>query len=226
MKSILGIVLLLSSTTALAHESEPTYDRISLSSSAQAEVSNDTIVANLYAEEEGSRPEQLANIVNRKIRSAVDSLKQHDDIKVQTDSYTTSPIYSKNKIRSWRVRQSLRIESQNMAKVSEMLGQLQQTLALQGMHFAVSPQLREKTEDALITEALSAFDRRAVLVTENLKRRGYRIVNVNISTSDGFRNHRSFARVAMMEADAMAAPAVEAGESTMKVTVNGSIELE
>ncbi len=225
MKVLLPILLFLIATPAHSHESELTYDRISLSASAQQQVNNDTIIVTLYAEEEGSNAAKLADIVNRKIRRAVDNLKRHDDIKLQTNAYTTNPRYNKNKVIGWRVRQSIRLESKNMAKVSQLLGSLQQELALQGMHFAVSPELKTSTNDALIAEALDAFKKRAGMITEELGRRGYRIVSINISTSGGGRM-KHFPRAAMMMEADVAAPAVEAGEATVQVNVNATIELE
>lgn len=226
MRAFLASLLIVFVSTAYAHDTELTYDRISLSATSQQQVNNDTIIATLYAEEEGSSASTLADLVNRRISRAVDMLKKHGDIKLQTNSYTTNPVYHKNKITGWRVRQSIRLESKNMAKVSELLGQLQSQLALQGMHFAVSPDLKTRTDDALISEALTAFENRAKLITEQLGRRGYKIVNINISTSGGGRHYKSYARSEMMMAADVAAPSVAAGEATVQVSVNGSIELE
>ena len=112
-----------------------------------------------------------------------------------------------------------------MAKVSELLGELQSRLALQGMHFTVSPQLKNNTDDALITEALDAFENRARLVTKQLKRKGYKIVDLNISTSGNpgaYRRHDMRA----MSMESVSAPVIEGGEQDVQVSVSGSIELE
>lgn len=225
MTRLLTLVLLILPFQLMAHETETHYDRIHLSASAQQQIENDTIIATLYAEEEGSNVAQLANTVNKKINWAVDAVKKHSDIKLQTSAYSTHPVYHKSKINRWRVRQTVRLESQNMTKVSELLGQLQSKLALQGMHFAVSPELKNRTDDALITDALTAFEKRAEIVVKQLARSAYKIVSINIATSGGVRPHRQFARTAML-AEAMDAPAVEAGEQTLQVTVSGHIELE
>jgi len=224
MKYLLPVIALLFTFQACAHDVESHYDRVHLSASAQQQIENDTIIATLYAEEEGSNPAQLADLVNKKIEWAVSLVKQHKDIKLQTNSYATNPIYNDKKISRWRVRQSIRLESRNMAKVSELLGQLQEKLALQGLQFAVSSALKTKTDDGLIADALSAFEKRASLVAKQLKRKAYKIVDINISTSGGARINRNYARTAMVES--VAAPAVEAGDQTVQVTVSGSVELE
>ncbi len=224
MRRFIPVLLLLLPLQLHAHETESRYDRINLSASAQQQLQNDTLIATLYAEEEGSDAVQLADSVNKKIRWAVDFIKKHRQIKLQTSAYSTSPVYKNNKIIRWRVRQSITLETRDMTAGSELIGRLQNRLALQSMQFAVSPEARTRADDALISEALSAFERRAKLITEQLKRKRYKIVNINISTSGGARPYRSYARAAVMES--VAAPAIEAGEQTVQVNVSGNIELE
>lgn len=225
MVKILALSLLLASPMqSVAHETEDHYDRIHLSASAQTQVDNDTVIATLYAQEEGRDSVQLANLVNERIEKAIKQIKQHDAIKVQTSGYNTTPVYHNNKITGWRVRQSIRLESQDMPLVSEILGQLQQTLALQGMNFTVSPELKNATDDKLIEQALQIFERRAHMVTQQLGRKNYKIVDIDISTATDHYPRRHY-EVATM-ATKVAAPAIEAGEQTLRVTVSGKIEME
>ena len=225
MVRILVLSLLLAlPMQSLAHETEDHYDRIHLSASAQAQVDNDTVIATLYAQEEGRDSVQLANLVNKRIENAIEQIKQHDAIKVQTSGYNTTPVYHNNKITGWRVRQSIRLESQDMTLVSEVLGQLQQTLALQGMNFTVSPELKNATDDRLIKQALQVFERRAQMVTQQLGRKNYKIVDIDISTAADLYPRRNYEVAAM--ATKVAAPAIEAGEQTLRVTVSGKIEME
>jgi predicted secreted protein len=224
IKPFIVSLLFLLPALAVAHETDDHYDRVHLSASAQAKVENDTVTATLYAQEEGSEAAQLASLVNERINKAIKLVKQYQGIKVQTNSYTTSPVYHKNRITGWRVRQSIRIESKDMALVSEVVGDLQQTLALQGMNFTVSPELKNKTDDALIAEALSVFELRASNITQQLRRRNYKIVDINVSTSANHYPRRNYEFAAM--ASDTAAPSIEAGEQTVEVTVSGQIEME
>ena len=225
MKVLISLLLLALSTPLLAHDNDTHYDRIHLSASAQQQIDNDTLIVTLYAQEEGNDVSTLADSVNQKIRQAVEIVKPHADIKLQTSAYNTSPVYHKNKINRWRVRQTIRLESRNMTRLSELLGVLQQQLVLQKMQFAISPELKNRTDDALISRALAAFDARARAVVKQLGRKAYKIVDLNIATTGGARPYAMVARDAMMAAK-VAAPAVEAGEQTVQVSVNGEIELE
>ena len=224
IKTLVLSVLLVLPVQSFAHESEDHYDRVHLSASAQVQVDNDTVIATLYDQEEGRDSVQLANLVNKRIENAIKQIKQYDAIKVQTSGYNTTPVYNNNKITGWRVRQSIRLESQDMPLVSEVLGQLQQTLALQGMNFTVSPELKNTTDDRLIKQALQVFENRAQMVTQQLGRKNYKIVGIEISTAADHYPRRNYEAAAM--ATRVAAPAIEAGEQTLRVTVSGKIEME
>lgn len=223
LQAVVFIQALFFAAQAHAHEVEAHYDRIQLSASASTKVENDMAIASLYAEAEGSDATALSQEVNTKIRWALEQVKKHGGIKTQTQSYTTSPVYRNNKVWGWRVRQSIRLESNDMVLMSELLGQLQQKLALQSMQFAVSTERNKEVEDGLIKQAIQAFENRARLVSSQLRRKNYRIVNINVATSGRPVLQRQFAMRAMA---AESSPAIEAGEQTVQVTVSGEVELE
>jgi predicted secreted protein len=224
IKPLILSLLFLAPALAVAHEADDHYDRVHLSASAQAQVESDTVIVMLYAQEEGSDAAQLADIVNERISNAIKLVKKHDAIKLQTSSYSTSPVYQKNKITGWRVRQNLRLESQDMTLISKLLGDLQQTVALQEMSFAVSPGLKSRTDDALIADALKVFEQRAGNITKQLGRKNYKIVDIDVSTSANHYPGRKYEFAAM--ASDVASPSIEAGEQTLQVTVSGQIEME
>ncbi len=224
MKFLIAPLLFSLPVLALAHEPTDHFDRVHLSASAQTQIENDTVIATIYAQEEGSDAVQLANLVNERINEAIKFVKQHDAIKLQTNNYSTIPVYHKNKITGWRVRQSLRLESQDMTLMSEVLGHLQQSLSLQGINFAVSPGLKNRTDDELISEALMVFEQRAKNITQQLRRKNYKIVDINVSTSVNHLARRNYEAAVM--ASKVAAPSIEAGEQTIQVSISGQIEME
>jgi len=209
-----------------AHDTESHYDRINLSVSATAKIENDTMVATVYAVEEGSDAAKLARLVNKRIRDGLNLVKKHDVIKHQTNAYSSNPVYSNNKIKAWRVRQSLRLESKDMALMSDILGELQNDLALQSMQFTVSADSKNAQDEILIDTALESFEKRALQVVKKLSRNHYKIVNMNISTSGAAGISPQYQMRAMSLESVDSTPAVSAGEQTLSVTVNGSIELE
>ena len=229
LNQALNVLLLFSSlgiNSVRAHDDETHYDRIHLSVSASAQLENDTMVVTVYAEEEGSVAAELSSIVNKRIRWGLDLVKVHPEIKHQTNVYSSNPVYSNKKIKGWRVRQSLRLESKDMALMSDVLGQLQADLALQSMEFTISPASKNLQDEKLIDDALEAFADRAQRVVKKLGRKNYKIVDINIATS-GISGVRPQYQMRAMAMDSLeSAPAISAGEQTVSVTVNGNIELE
>ncbi len=225
--SFLFVITLILFSSAYAHEEVKNYNQISLEASASAEVENDTMIVSLYAQEEGSKAVVLSNRVNKKINWALEKLKQYKNIKVETESYSTTPVYSKNQIIAWRVKQSIQLESKDMSLMSEVLGELQQQLKLNGISFDVSRDKREQQTRILIDQALTAYNKRATQIANKLQRDSYKIVNMKVSTSESASLYRyRSASVMMAEAAPAVAPEIAKGDQTLSVKVSGTIELE
>ena len=221
------VVALLLSPNLYAHEPVKDYNQISLEATASAEVDNDTMIVSLYAQEEGSKAASLSDKVNKKINWALQQVKQHAGIKVETESYSTSPVYKKSQIIAWRVKQSIKLESTNMSLMSEVLGQLQQQLKLAGITFDVSRDKREQETQQLIDQALSAYDKRASQIANKLKHDGYKIVTMHVSTTTSpIQSRYRNSAMMMAESSSVVSPKMAAGDRTLSVRVNGTIELK
>jgi len=215
---ILAFVAAVAGTaSAAAHDAAPTYDRINFRVTASRDVDNDTLVAVMYHERSGQKPASMADEVNRTIAWAVDLAGKTSGIKVQTLQYRQEPIYRNQIISGWKVRQSIRLESEDVAALSELVGELQSRLS----------EVRRKVEDELITEALDRFKRRGKLISREIGRPDYRIVNIDIATSGGSPAPVRMRTVsAMAESGSVTAPTLEPGVQSVTVSVSGTIELE
>jgi predicted secreted protein len=210
-----------------ADEDTLTYDRINLGVSAGREVENDTLVAVLYAQEEGNSAAQLADQVNRRIESAVKKAKQTPGIKVQTLDYSTNPVYRKQVLTGWRVRRSIRLESRDSAVLGELIGALQERLSVSNISYTVSPERRKQVEETLISEAITAFTKRAKRVSGELNRPGYRLVEMRINSAGPPIRPRMMRTMAAEGVSFSAAPPViEAGTQRLEISINGTIELK
>ena len=230
MRALLGLSILLLQPwlhdTVWAKDDILTYDRVHLSTSADTQVENDTLVAILYAQREGSKLQALANQVNEQITKAIKQSKQISSVVVQTLGYQTIPVYDKQRLSSWRVRQSIRLESQDSAKLSQLIGDLQSTLAVESINYSVSPGKLREAEDKLISQAIEAFTQRAKLITSQFGRTNYRLVDISINTAGTpIRPMAMRGGVMAMEA-AVAPPTIEAGKQDVQITVSGSIEMQ
>lgn len=202
----------------------PTAD---ISVEASRTAPNDQFRAQVYVEATDTNPGDLARKINATITQALQTARSHPTVKVRTAGNATYPIYGKTgrSIESWRMRSTLALESNEAAALSELLGKLQQTMAVSGLNAAPSPETWKKIEDEAIADALAAFEARARLVAGSLHKK-WKIKHVSVNT--GGIQHKpvmAYARSAgLMAADAAPAP-IEAGDSPVSVSVNGQIEL-
>lgn len=227
---IAGLFLL---SPAFADE-DTVYNHVSISAEASADVENDTLVAELFIEHQAKTAAEAAEVVNAAIDWGVKQAQSVDGVKVRTLEYSTAPVYSKARkagevytpqIMEWRVSQAMRVESTDADALSELITGLQQKLAIRQIGYEVSKALQEATESVLIDEAILAFQQRAGQVAKGFGHEGYKLVKVNIN-SGSMRPPVPYARSVAMEAAAAAPVAIEAGTSTLKINVNGTIELK
>ena len=204
-------------------EEQTNYDRINLSVDAMEEVESDMLVAVLYVQREGSELSALSDEVNKLISKALQRGKKAKEVDVQTLAYQTYPVYQKQRQASWRVRQSIQLKSRDVNALSKLLGELQNSLALESVNYMISPESRSKIEESLIGKGIAAFRQRAQNITEQMGRKRFRVVTMNVNTGGApIQPMRNFA--AMAEAT-VAAPVLQPGTQTMTVNINGMIEL-
>ncbi len=212
--------------STFAHEpAEPAYDRISLNASAQMEVSNDRLRAELYVQHEGEDAARLAAQVNRAVDWAVAEAKKVPQVEVRTLDYRTHPLYSKQTLTGWRVRQAIRLKSADTTVLSDLIGRLQERLAVESVGYELSPQARREAENDLIDQAIDAFRVRAQRVSKQFGRADYRLVQVDIHSGSQSPQPMFRAAAMSMEADRVSSPRIEPGAQTVQVTVSGTIEL-
>jgi len=209
---------------AAAQAPETLFNLVTLNAQAEREVPNDLLSAVLAAEAEGADPAQLANEVNSSMQRALATVKSYRAVNARGGSYQTFPVYDKNRITRWRARQELRLESTDFAAATELIGKLQAGMVVAGMTLSVSPESHRQAENALIPQALAAFDERARLVRDAMKAKGYRMRDLNLSGSGPIRQAYAMAR--SPAAQTMAAPVVEPGTTRILITVSGTIQLQ
>ena len=210
---------------ALAEEPKKEHDLVSLQAEASREVDNDQALAVLAAEARGDNPAALAEQVNTRMAAALKAAKAVPAVRARSGGYRTSPTYNKGRVEGWVVSQELRLESSDLPALAKLVGELQQGLLVQSMQLRLSPALRRATEEALIAGAIAAFQARAEIVRKAMKAAKYGVRTMNIGTSGGG-IVIPLARAGMSAMSAAAPVALEAGTSTVQVTVSGTIQLE
>ena len=226
MRTLLFVLLLAPLALGAQAPAEPLFNLVSLNAMAEREVPNDLLTATLAAEAEGADPAQLADMVNRTMQRALAAALAYKSVKAQSAGYQTIPVYDKNRVARWRVRQELRLESPDFAAATELIGKLQATLIVAGLNLGVSGEARRKAENSLIAESLSAFDERARVVRDAVKAKGYRMRDLQVSAG-GAPPRPVYAMAARaLASESMAQPALEPGSTHVVITVSGTIQLQ
>lgn len=201
------------------------YDRITLAATAQAEASNNLLRVVFEARAEQKSAAAAAEAVNRAMARVQPKLKGDDKIQWQTQNYQTQPIYDKETVVAWQVSQGLLVESEHIAHLADLMGQLQQDLHVQSVSYDITDDQRRGKEDELIRQAIDHFNGRAELISRQLGASSYRIVNINIDTQSGHYFPKVAARGMAMAMAEAAPPTLEAGRQTLTVQVSGDIQL-
>lgn len=225
---LLGTTL---STMTIAAENDPlNYNIVNVQADASRQVSNDEMHAVLYIEKSNKQPAELAAQITQLMNQAMVSAKKYPQVKVETGSQTTYPIYDNDnqKLKEWRGRAEVRVESTDFKAASQLVNELQQNFQTQSINFTVSDQQRKKVENELMVEASKNFQQRAQIITQAWSKSTYNLVNLNLNTSN-YAPQPMMMRANMAKfaaADAGGEQNMAAGESKITVNANGSIQFK
>lgn len=225
---LLGTTL---STMTIAAEKEPlNYNIVNVQAEATRQVSNDEMHAVLFIEKINKQPAELSSQIAQLMNQAMSLAKKYPQVKVETGSQTTYPVYDNDnqKLKEWRGRAEVQIESKDFKAASQLISELQQNFQTQSINFSVSDEQRKKVENELMVEASKSFQQRAQIITQAWNKSSYNLVNLNLNTSNYYPQPVMMRASMAKFADVEAAPPqdVSAGESKVTVNANGSIQLK
>ena len=219
------------SATAFAQQNEQlNYNVINVQAEAARKVSNDEMHAVLYIEKSNKQPAELASQITQLMNQAMALAKKYPQVKVETGSQSTYPIYDNEnrKLKEWRGRAEIQIESTDFKAASQLIGELQQNFQTQSINFSVSDAQRKKVENELMVEASKNFQQRAQMLSQAWNKSGYNLINLNLNTSNQY-PQPIMMRASMAKfsgAEAVDAQDVAAGESKITVNANGAIQFK
>ena len=218
-------------TPAFAQQNEQlNYNLVNIQAEAARKVSNDEMHAVLYIEKSNKQPAELAVQITQLMNQAMASAKKYPQVKVETGSQTTYPIYDNDsrKLKEWRGRAEIQIESTDFKAASQLVSELQQNFQTQSINFSVSDTQRKKVENELMVEASKNFQQRAQTLSQAWNKSGYNLVNLNLNTNNSY-PQPIMMRASMAKfsgAEAADAQDVAAGESKITVNANGTIQFK
>ena len=225
----LGLVASLVCTTAFAQPSDTQRNVLSLSASAAAEVTMDTLSITLAATREGGDAAEVQSQLSGLIEAALSASRpgiRAGQVEVRTGPFSVGPRYApRGGIAGWQGRAELVIEGRDSAAVSRLAGRIQ-GLSVARVNFSLSRELREKTEAEVAAQAIARFRERAQQHAQAFGFSAYVVREVQVGSPDA----PVFAPMppALRAAASPARPAdepvpVEAGRATVTSTVSGSV---
>lgn len=206
------------------------YNVVNLNAEATRQISNDEMHATLYIEKTNKQPAQLASEITQLMNQALATAAKYPSVKIETGTQNTYPVYDNDnrKLKEWRGRAQVRIESTDFKAASQLISELQQNFQTESINFTVSNAQKKKVENELMIEASKNFQQRAQTLAQSWNKSGYQLVSLNMNTNNF--SHQPIPRMAMMKSAtaemAVSDQDVAAGESQMTVNASGAIQFK
>lgn len=203
------------------------YTVLNLNETAERKVEQDRLSASLVIDEKAITATEAQAMVNKKMDAALKLTKKYPDVKVSTGYYN---VWQEPNNGVWHGRQSVEMNSGNSKQALELIGQLQKEgLQANGVSYYLSEDAQKALNDMLTTEALQKLKTRADKMAATLGLKVARFAEIN----PGY-NYQPYYRAMPMMAmakggmaeDAAVAPAADADEQTVSVTINARVYLQ
>jgi predicted secreted protein len=151
---------------------------------------------------------------------------QPGQLDVHTGNFSLSPRYSKDgKINGWQGSSELVLEGRDFPRITQVAGRIN-TLTVANVGFGLSREQRAKTETEAQNIAIENFKQKANELAKGFGFGGYTLREVSVNASD---NGPIRPRMMAMQAKSFSADAavpVEAGKTSVVVSVSGSVQLK
>jgi predicted secreted protein len=226
---LITVALCLSTLAALAQSPAAAPQNVlQLSASGTVEVQQDLLMLNLTTSREG--PD--ASSVQAQLKAALDSALVEakraalpGQLDVRTGNFSLSPRYGRDgKIGGWHGSAELVLEGRDFPRITATAAKIQ-TMTMGGVGFGLSREQRAKVEGEAQSIAIEHFKSKAAELAKGFGFAGYTLREIAVNSNDqGFPRPRMMA-LEMKAVQADAPLPVEAGKSSVVVTVSGSVQL-
>lgn len=199
---------------------------LQITAHAEHEVENDLMTVSMKAERRATEVSQATSEVNRIMHDALEQVRRTPSIDPRTLGYSTSPVYDRDRSRTdpvaWQVTQALELKGENFEQLTSMTATLQDMgLTITNIQFSISQETRQKLQQELLVEAIRKWQQTAQTMGAALGASHIFPKEITLH-DDGFAP--PWPVLTMRAADeTMASPAIEAGRSTLRVTVSGQV---
>ncbi|MDP2417371.1 MAG: SIMPL domain-containing protein [Hydrogenophaga sp.] len=229
-RSVFALALLGPAAAAHAQPTPPPTNVVQLSASGFKEVQQDWLSMSLNTTKEGPDAVTVQNQLKVALDAALAVAKTSalpQQLNVRTGQFSLYPRYSSNgKINGWQGSTELVLEGRDFARISATAGKIQ-TLTMGNVGFSLSREAQLALESDVQAMAMERFKLRASEIAKGFGFGAYSLREISVSSAD---QGGGYVRPRVMAMEAKAAMsdapiAVEAGKSTVNVTISGTIQL-
>jgi predicted secreted protein len=201
---------------------------LQLSATGTVEVQQDLLSLHLTTSREGPDAAAVQNQLKAALEAALNEARKSalsGQLDVRTGNFSLSPRYSREgRINGWSGTAELVLEGRDFPRITATAGRIQ-TMTMGGVGFGLSREQRAKVEGEAQAIAIERFKTKATELAKGFGFSGYTLREVAVNSND-----QGYPRPRMMAMEAKAAQAdaavpVEAGKSSVVVTVSGSVQL-
>ncbi len=210
---------------------------------------NDQAVANFTIEEQDKDKAVAASKVNQKMKQGMEIIRREDaQAALKTEGYYTYPVYAEQRplpngtmtpptpqIIGWRVGQNLEVKTLNLAGLPKTAAAAQKVLALSNLNFGLSPATLKKLDEERIAATYKNLNERIASIAAAM---GRNRAEATLDTVDfeGSGNYSGQGPLAappmamkamrMNDAQAVAEPSFEPGETTLQMHLVGKVRFK
>jgi predicted secreted protein len=223
--SVLSSALMAQQNPAL-----PTANVVQLSASASIEVQQDLLTLHMTTSRDGADAAAVQSQLKQALETALAEAKKvalPGQLDARTGNFNLAPRYSRDgNMTGWQGTTELVLEGRDFARIGATAGKIQ-TLTVGGVVFGLSREQRSRVEADAQSQAIESFKAKAGDIAKGFGFTGYTLREVSVSANDQAFVPRP--RMMAMEAKSASTEApmpLEAGKSTVMVTVAGSVQLK
>lgn len=236
MKSITGLVvasmLSILSTSLWAQTAvvPAPQNQVQLAASALIEVQQDLLTLNMSTTRDGPDAAAVQSQLKQALELALAEAKKaalQGQLDVRTGNFNLSPRYGRDgKVTGWQGTTELVLEGRDFARIGATAGKIQ-TLTMGGVSFGLSREQRAKVEGEAQGQAIERFKAKAADIAKGFGFAGYTLREVSVNANDqGFVPRPRMLAMDAKVASAEASVPLEAGKTTVMVTVSGTVQLK
>lgn len=208
----------------------PGQNVVQLSANASVEVAQDWLTLSMNTTRDGPDAGAVQSQLKTALQAALSEAQKAakpGEMEVRTGNFSLSPRYGRDgKITGWQGSVELVLEGQDVQRISSTAGKIQ-TLTMGSVSFGLSRAQRARVEGEAQAMAIERFKTKAGDIAKSFGFGGYSLREVSVNANDQTPLPRPRMQALELRASAMDAPVpLEAGKSTVVVTVSGSVQLK